>query len=440
MQVNLIKVEGAAGSFDVQVPIDVFAKCVKKAFREVAAKVSVPGYRKGNAPENYVWSRHKGQIDEKSANMLVNDSIQEASAKIVEDHKLTVIPSSVVITSFDVNEDNVIFKFDCEVLKEVEPKDLKHVNVELVKINVTDADVDSILDKFREQHAKWEVEEDGVATNESLVNINFLGKKDGEPFKGGDATNFNLVINSGRMVPGFSESIVGHKAGDSFTVEITFPENYPVAELAGAQSTFDITVNSVSKKILPELNDEFLKNFGFEEKGLEAFKESLMGNLKAQAEEASVNANLKNLYEAIVNEYADLVVPDSLITNELERVFGKGKKSNMDEAQKKRLFENFKPYAEGIIKEQMIIPVFMKASGKTTEPTEEEIAAQIEKTSIYYDDPEEFKTKVRGETDLFNRIKESVYKIKSIDILSSLLNCTTAEYSFDEFSKKNSQN
>ena len=166
------------------------------------------------------------------------------------------------------------------------------INVERLSAEVADADLDNMLEVLRKQNTRFEAVE-RAAQNDDQVNIDFVGKVDGEAFAGGSAKGTQLVLGSGRMIPGFEDGLVGAKAGEERVVNVTFPEDYQNLDLAGKAAEFTITVNSVSAPVLPELNEEFFAQFGIKESTLEGFRSEVRKNMERELRQA-IKTKVKN--------------------------------------------------------------------------------------------------------------------------------------------------
>lgn len=436
MQVNVTKVEGINASFEVQLPAEQFNTYVDKAFKKVAASVTIPGFRKGHAPRNVVLEAYGQRINSEAIDNALNSSIQEAVKKT----ELKVYPGSLNVTNITNNESgDFVYTCECEIHPTVEKKDLKDVNVELVNVTVSDADVDAMIERLRQQQSKWQVVDGAVVDQDSTANIDFLGKKDGVPFEGGKAEGFNLNIKNAQMIPGFTESIIGHKAGDSFTIECTFPEDYHAEELKGAKATFDITVNSVSKQVLPEIDADFLKAFGFEDKGLDALKSSLKSNLEQQAEIGSTNYNITALMKAIATKYPDFVAPRAMVNYMAEQQLARQFGGKLDDKLKNALLGGFAAQVEDQVNEQCLLDGLIAAENFKVQVEDAEVDAQIAKAAISYDDPEEFKTEVRKDKELLENVVRAAGNVKLMNFLAGLVNANTADKSFEEFQKLREQ-
>lgn len=431
MQVNVIKVDGTAISFEVKLASNEFKAFRNAAFKRIADKASLPGFRKGHVPEAIVLKNYGDRI----ANEALNDAVNKTMPKALAETGHAVLARSVTVTGVNNNEDGLVFTCAGECIPVVTKKDLKRVNVELVKVGVCDADVDSVVERLRDQQAKWQVEDGAVVDDDSTANIDFLGKKDGVPFEGGAAKGYNLNIKTAQMIPGFIEQIKGHKAGESFTINVTFPDNYQAVELQGAAATFDITVNSVSKKVLPEIDNDFLKAYGFEDKGFDALKKSLRANLEQQSEISSMQYNLDSLISGIKEQYPEVAAPKSMVTELAEDMMSRQFSGQVNDQLKAALLGSFSVQAESRALEQILIDGLVKAENFVMELKPEDIDAQIEKAAIAYDDPEEFKTEVHKDKELLRGVSNAAANLKLTNFLANLVTTSTVEKSFDEFSK-----
>ena len=175
-----------------------------------------------------------------------------------------------------------------------------------------------MIETLRHQRQTWE-KVDRAAQENDMVNIDFVGKKNGEEFEGGQMTGTNLELGSGRMIPGFEEGILDRKIGESFTLDLQFPEQYHNEELAGQAVQFDIKLNSVSKQILPEADEEFFRSFGVEEGGEGAFREEIINNMTREMKTTSRKKFKNKIVDAVI-ELVDIALPEALIMAEVEQL------------------------------------------------------------------------------------------------------------------------
>lgn len=436
MQVTVKNVEGGKATIEVVAEYSQYETLYKKAFNELAAKVSVPGFRKGHAPKDIVFARCNPSALEKAANAIIDETINKALAE----SKLDILPpdvDAISVSNFAPNKDEnqVVYTVVAPVYPSVEKKDLKGVNLELVKCVVSDADVDSMLENLRKQHAKAQVTEGAEIAKGTVANIDFLGKKDGVPFEGGAATGYDLNIDTASMIPGFIDQLMGHKAGEEFTIECTFPENYHAEELKGAKATFDIKVNSVAVMTLPEVNEDFLKLFGFETKGVEAFKKSLRANLEQQASFNNDTFNLSLIGDALLEQYPDLTAPESLVLARAKSLVARQFGGKIDKKLLEIFVDSAKFQVEDQVNAQCAIRAAVAAFDLKVDISKEEFDAEVDKTAVSYEDAEEFKKAILADDDLRSHVYATAANHKVCTLLADLFNSSIVEKSFEEFQK-----
>ena len=251
-----------------------------------------------------------------SSSAVINSSL----VKALQENNLDVpgMPE-ITIKTCDLGQD-FVYEAACEVSPEVAVKPLSELQIEKVNAEITEDDINDMIETLRQQQAKWKVVDDGEANKDSLVKIDFEGRVDGAPFEGGKAEDFSLHLGSGRMIPGFSEQIVGHKAGDKFTIQVKFPEDYHAENLKGKDAEFDITVNSVSEQVLPEVNEDFVKLFGVKDGSMETFRKDLRRNMERELKRAVTQKNASNVYEAVSKQYGEFDVPKAAVDAEIKRL------------------------------------------------------------------------------------------------------------------------
>ena len=205
-----------------------------------------------------------------------------------------------------------------EVYPEVELSAFDSIEVEKPKAEVTDADVDTMIETLRQQRAQFE-EVERAAENGDRVNIDFKGLKDNEAFEGGTAEGQNLELGSGQMIPGFEDGIVGMKPGEEKDIEVTFPEDYQSEELKGQAVVFQIKVNKVEGKALPEVDAEFMKAFGVEDGDEAKFKAEVRKNMERELKNAVTGKVKEQAMDGLVKLH-EFDLPEALVTQEIQRM------------------------------------------------------------------------------------------------------------------------
>ena len=314
MQVSIETNEGLKRKMTIAIPGERVETAVNARLQETAKTIQLKGFRKGKVPFKVVKSKFGEGVRQEVIGELMNQSYFEALNQ--ESLKPAGQPQ---IEAGNLKEgEDFEFSAEFEVYPEVELPDFSKIEVVTLHAEISDSDVDEMIETLRQQRQSWE-KVDRAAQENDMVNIDFVGKKDGEGFEGGQMTGTNLELGSGRMIPGFEEGILDRKIGESFTLDLRFPEQYHNEELAGQAVQFDITLNSVSKQILPEADEEFFRSFGVEEGGEGAFREEIINNMTREMKTASRKKFKNKIVDAVI-ELVDIALPEALIMAEVEQL------------------------------------------------------------------------------------------------------------------------
>ena len=313
MQVSVENISGLERRLKIAVPATQVEQAVNKKINQTARTIKLDGFRVGKVPVNVVKKRYGASIRAEALDDIIRDAyigaLQQTELKIAGFPNIEPI-------SFAEGKD-IEFAAVVEVYPEVTIADFAALSVERPTSEVTDADIDTMIANLRRQRATWEESTEAAADQDRLT-IDFAGSIDGEAFDGGVAQDFNIVLGSKRMIAGFEEQLVGVKAGDELTINVTFPADYQAENLAGKDAQFKINVKKVVKPVLPELNAEFLTAFGVKEGDVEQFRADVRKNMERELRNA-IRAKVKAaVFEALVNANA-LEVPKALVADEITR-------------------------------------------------------------------------------------------------------------------------
>ena len=280
------KVETNRVELEIEVGAEAFAAAVSAAYRKNVGKINVPGFRKGKAPRAIIEKMYgTGVFYEDAINDLyptaLDEAIRESGYEYVED--------KVDLDVVSVGPEGLCFKAVITVKPEIEVKEYKGLKAKKKAVSVKEDEVKAELEKMQERSSRLVTVEDRAAAEGDTVVFDFDGYVDGVAFEGGKAENYSLVLGSGQFIPGFEEQIVGKKAEEAFDVEVTFPEEYHAAELAGKPAVFKCVLHEIKVKELPELNDDFAKDCS-EFDTLDELKADLKAKLKKQKEHAADEA------------------------------------------------------------------------------------------------------------------------------------------------------
>ena len=421
MNVKLERKENNIVELEIEVDAEVFEEGLKKSFQKNVKKFNIPGFRKGKAPRNIV-ERYYG------AEVLYEDALNEVFPKAYEEAVKETDIFPVDRPELDIKQigkgENLIFTASVTVKPEVELGEYKGIEIEKIKVNVSDEDVDKEIQKVAEKNARMVTVEDRGIQEGDIAEIDFEGFIDGEPFEGGKGTDFPLEIGSGKFIKGFEEQLIGGKPGDDIEVKVTFPEDYNAKELAGKDAIFKVIVNDVKLKEMPVIDDEFAKDVS-EFESLEELKEDIKKKKTEEAERIAKNKYEDNVISKIV-ENATVDIPEIMIENQVDTMIRdfdfqlryQGldldsylKYMKMDQEE---IRTTYKESAEKRVKTQLVLEAITKE--ESIDVIEEELEEEIEKTAKQYNqEVDKFKATLK-ENDL-EYIKDSLKVQKTIDFL-----------------------
>ena len=339
---------------EIEISAEDFEAAIEKAYLKARKNIAMPGFRKGKAPRKLIEKEYGEQVFfEDAVNLLyapvVNGAVEESGLELVTRPEVEVTEIS--------KENGVKLKATCITKPEVEVKDYKGIEVEKVVNPVTDEDINKQLDALREKNVTVETVDDRAAENGDDVVIDFEGFKDDVAFEGGKAEDFTLSLGSGQFIPGFEDQIVGHNAGEEFDINVTFPEEYQVKELAGAPAVFKIKLKSISKKVMPELDDDMVKD---------STEFDTVDEYKADVKKKLEEANEKHADSEVEAKIFDKVIEN--MTAEIPQVMFDNRVNEMVSELEQRLAP------QGIS-----LDLYMQYTGQTIDTVKKAYAEQAEK-------------------------------------------------------------
>lgn len=314
MNVSVERV-GNEATLKINLPAGEVNKGFAKAVQKIASQVNIPGFRKGKAPRRILELQvGKEAIKQEAFEILANDCFRKAMA----DEKLIPVSDPTLKESkFEENQD---MELVLSIVLRPEPKlgEYKGLSVERKEPEITEEQVNEAVEELRKRGAKMVVAPEAVIMKGDFAIIDFAGTVDGEPFSGGEGKGYPLEVGSGSFIPGFEDQLLGLKAGDSTDVDVTFPEEYFVKELAGKKAVFKVNVQDVKRKELPELTDEFV-SANSDCKTLEELKASYRERMQKQAEEQAKADYEKGLIQAAVAN-AEFEVPEIMVEDRVSQM------------------------------------------------------------------------------------------------------------------------
>lgn len=422
MKVTAERIDNHKTVLNLEIPQAEVAKALDKAYHKLANQVNIPGFRKGKAPRKVVEMRvGKEALLDEAFEILAPAAYNKALAEQAIDP--VGRPEIEVVTLAE--DQPLVFKATVIKKPEVTLGQYKELAVEKTVAPVTDADVDSELEKRRNRNAKMVVVEDAELQQSDLAVIDFKGFIDGIPFEGGEGKSYPLEIGSGSFIPGFEDQLIGAKTGEERQVNVSFPEEYFVAELAGKAATFTVNIHDIKRKEMPELDDEFAKETGDFET-LAELKADIKNKLEQAAEmKAEREFRTAGIKAAVDN--ATLDIPEVMVENQIDNMIQdfdinlqqRGMKldkyleyTKMDIA---ALRDNYRESALYNVKTDLVLEAIVKAEELTATP--EEMQQEVQSMAMNYQTTVEEIMKVIRETGRFQALQDSVLRKKAAQLI-----------------------
>ena len=372
-----------------------FAKGLDQAFKRAVKRVNAPGFRKGKLPRA-VFNKMYGE--EALYQDAVDYVLPRAYTKAIDELEVSPLAMPDIDVKEISKEEGVKFEAVVTVKPNVELGEYKNLGLEKESVEVTDADVEERLDSLLSRQAEWQIKE-GESKKGDIVVIDFKGFIGDEAFEGGEAKGYELELGSGSFIPGFEEQLEGKVAPVDTEVNVTFPENYQVADLAGKAARFEVTVHDVKEKVLPELTDEFVKEFSKEAASTVAeYKEKLKEEIKLEKENLAEKSYSDKVISTAV-ENAKVSVPEKLVEQEVNSMFEQFTGNLSRQGLSFDLYEQFTGKGEADLKAEMKSDAENKiktsfvlgeiAEVEKVEVTDADIDAEVKELATMYNMTEE---------------------------------------------------
>ncbi|MBY6186015.1 trigger factor [Marinobacter hydrocarbonoclasticus] len=428
MQVSVETTQGLERRMTITVAAADFEPKVLEEMKKEAKRVRLDGFRPGKVPVSVFKKRFGASIRAQ----VMGDVMQQSFFQAIVEQKIN--PAGMPKFEPLKTEEGADLEFAAifEVYPEVEIAGLDAIEVEKPTCDVNDADVDTMLETLRKQHAEFKAV-DREAGDNDRAKIDFLGSIDGEEFEGGKAEGFDLVIGSGRMIPGFEEGVKGHKAGDEFTIDVNFPEEYHAENLKGKAAQFAIKLHSVEEQTLPELNDEFVVKFGIAEGGVEALRAEVRKNMERELSQALKNAVKQQVIDGLVKAN-DIDMPQALVDSEINVLrqqamqrFGGMQGNNMPELPA----ELFQDEAKRRVQIGLLLGEVIKSKDLKVE--DERVDALIASMASAYEDPQEVVDYYKGNQEMMQNMRNVALEEQAVEAILAEAKVSEKAVNFEEF-------
>lgn len=437
MQVTPTLNEGLKRAFTVVVPSADLQAGREARLAEVAKTLRLPGFRPGKVPASLVKQRYSASVNAELLEKTVND----ATGRLMEDNNLR--PASqpqVNLVSAPDSEGDLEFKVEVEVLPDIDIPDLTGISLTRLSAKVDSSVVDKALAELARHNRTFEtVEEDRLSTEGDVVNVDFVGKIDGEAFDGGTANDVNVEIGGEGFIPGFAEQIEGLKPGEEKVITVTFPSDYQAIELAGKEATFDIKVNALKKPLDPAIDDELAKKAGLE--SLEQARTVVTEQAEGEYRQLSRLRIKRELLDAL-SEKTAFEAPESMVTAEFNQIWARVEQDRqsgkLDEDDRAKSEETLRSDYQRIAERRVKLGLLLAEIGRKQDiqVTREELIGAMQQEAQRYPGQEhavfEFFSK---NPQAVEGLRGPILENKVVDYLIELATVTDKEVSPEELAE-----
>ncbi|HLR21460.1 MAG TPA: trigger factor [Tissierellaceae bacterium] len=399
-----------------------FEKAIQEVYLRNRGRFNIPGFRKGKTPRKIIEINYGEGIFYEEA---INNLLPEAYDKAVEELELEPVATPDVDIEEIEKGKPVVVNIEVDVKPEVKLGDYKNIELEKIEYNVTDEMVEEKVLEVQDSNARLLDAGDADIKDGDIANIDFIGSIDGEEFPGGSAEGHDLTIGTNTFIPGFEEQLIGKKKGEEVEVKTTFPEDYHEESLAGKEAVFEVKINSVQTKELPELDDEFVKDVS-EFDTLDEYKEDIRENLEEEYKNREAAEKENAVLEKVV-EISEVDIPEGMIETQLDdeirqfdfRLRNQGLELEqyleMTGSDVEDLKEQLRPVASNRVNVDLVLEAIVEE--ENIEVNDEDIDKELEKMAEQYqaEDKEEFIENMKNGDLEF--IKAGIANTKAVELL-----------------------
>ncbi len=429
MQVSIEPLEGLQRKMTISLPAEQVDSAIDKKLKEISRTIRLDGFRPGKVPVSIVRQKYGPAVREEVIGELIESSYRDA---LVQEEVKPAGPPT--IEPIDNGEDKTQLSFAAvfEVYPEIEKVELESVEVEKPVVEITDADVDKMIEKLREQRREW-VEVDRAAQEGDQVLADYVGRLDGETFEGGTAEDVTIELGDGRMLEDFENGFIGMKAGEEKTVDVSFPEDYHGKQVAGKTAQFTLKVKKVSEPKLPEMDAELIKSFGVESGDIEDFRKDVKANMEKELAN-KIKVKVKNAVMAALLEKNEVPAPSAMVAEEIRNLKVQMAQNMGQDPSRMDLAsfpdELFSDEAEKRVKLGLLVGELIKSEGMHTDP--ERFRETLEDLASAYEDPQQVIEYYSKNPEARTSLEGLVLEDQVVDLILDKAQVSEKTYGFEE--------
>ena len=425
MQVSVEVSAGLERRMRVQVPAEKIDNEVESRLQKVGRKAKIKGFRPGKVPAKVIRQQYGSEVRQEVLQEMLQSSYSEA---VMQEKLQPAGGPSIEPESLEEGKD-LAYIAVFEVYPEFELKGLAKIKVQQPEATIADDDIDTMMESLRKHRATWSPVERKAADGDQ-VTLDFTGTLKGEPFEGGTAEAFPVVLGEGAMLPDFEKNLKGVLAGDEKTFKMKFPKDYHATELAGQKVEFAINVSQVAEQVLPEVDAEFIKAYGLESGELEDLKKDIVGNMERERE-AKTKADVKKQVLEGLLDGNSIDIPAVLVRQECESMQKETmQRTGITDENQAPAADSFRETAEKRVRLGLLMSAAIREN--ELELDQEQVTAKVDEMCAPYDNPDEIRNIYMQNPQFLGQIESMVLEEQVVEWLAKQAKVTSKTMSFKD--------
>jgi trigger factor len=432
MQVSVETISELDRKMTIRVPEEEIQEQIASRLRSLSHKVKIDGFRPGKVPPSVIKKRYGQQIRDE----VLADLIQSSFYDAVRDGQLRPAGTPEIKAQKADEGQGLEYEASFEVLPEFVPMPLESLAVNRFVSEVTESDVDAMIERLREQRLTWRPVERSAAAGDRLV-IAFEGRLGEEIFTNGREENFPVVIGSKQMIPGFEDRLLGSEVGGKLDFELDFPSDYPGEKLAGKTGRFLVDVTAVEESVWPSLDSEFVKSFGVESGDVSDFRADIRGNMEREMRRALATKTKTAVMDVLLQRNA-VSLPGVLVKDELNELMAPSReqaRSRNHVLDEGKLTERLKPMAERRVALALILGRIIDAYRLVVDP--KRVRATIEELAAGYEDPAEVVRWYYAEKERLKEVENLTLEDQVVELILEKAQTSEHQVAFSDLMQPN---
>lgn len=422
MQVSVETTGTIDRKMTVELPAAQIDETVEKRLKALAGRVKIDGFRPGKVPFSLVKKRYSDSVRYEVVESLLGSSFQEAARQ--QNLRVAGLPD-IDLKTLEAGK-NLEYVASFQVYPEFTIAGVDTLNITRLTSEVTDADLDKMIEVIRKQNQDWQTVE-RAAQNGDSVTIDFVGTLDGETFEGGSANDYAVELGAGRMLKDFEEGLIGMQAGEEKTVDVAFPDNYQAENLKGKTAQFKLSVKQVREPVLPEIDADFIKRFGVDAGDVETFRAEVKKNMLHELDKALKSQVKQQVMDGLADLHA-IEVPKALVADEVNYIREEFQQNTGSSAQ--NLPDAlFAPQAERRVKLGLIVGEVIRQHNLQRDSAR--VDAMLESLASTYEDPQALISYYRQDRKAMQTIEAAVMEEMIVDWVLEKATVTDEARDFD---------